>query len=76
MTLDIDSFRPEKGGNPDKVRANQTRRFADPAMVDKVVAADEEWRKRRFQADNWNKLKNVASKAIGDKMKVRNQWLH
>ncbi len=22
-------------------------------------------------ADNWNKLKNVASKAIGEKMKVR-----
>ena len=44
MTLDIDSFRPEKGGNPDKVRENQKRRFADPALVDKVVNSDEAWR--------------------------------
>ena len=44
MTLDIDAFRPEKGGNPDKVRENQKRRFADPALVDKVVSSDEAWR--------------------------------
>jgi hypothetical protein len=24
----------------------------------------------RHEADNWNKIKNLASKAIGDKMKV------
>ena len=47
MTLDIDLFRPEKGGDPDKIRKNQERRFADPAMVDKVVKSDEEWRKGR-----------------------------
>ena len=32
----------------------------------------------RFEADNWNKLKNMASKAIGEKMKkkepVRSFW--
>ena len=27
-------------------------------------------------ADNWNKLKNMASKAIGEKMKVRERILH
>ena len=48
MTLDIDLFRPEKGGDPDKIRKNQERRFADPAMVDKVVKSDEEWRKGRM----------------------------
>ena len=45
MTLDIDLFRPEKGGDPDKIRKNQERRFANPTMVDKVVKSDEEWRK-------------------------------
>ena len=25
----------------------------------------------RFEADNWNKLKNMASKAIGEKMKAK-----
>ena len=51
MTLDIDLFRPEKGGDPDKIRKNQERRFADPAMVDKVVKSDEEWRKGRTTTD-------------------------
>ena len=45
MTLDIDLFRPEKGGNPDKIRENAKRRFDDPVAVDKVVASDEAWRK-------------------------------
>ena len=45
MTLDIDAFRPEKGGDPEKVRENQRKRFADPNMVDKVVESDELWRK-------------------------------
>ena len=60
MTLDIDLFRPEKGGDPDKIRKNQERRFADPTMVDKVVKCDEEWWKARHMADNWNKMKNKA----------------
>jgi len=75
MTLDIDLFRLEKGGDPEKVRENQRQRYADPNMVDKVVTADEAWRKARFDADNWNKVKNVASKAIGEKMKVSCGWV-
>ena len=45
MVLDIDNFRLEKGGNPDKIRENQKKRFADVSMVDKIVEADEKWRK-------------------------------
>ena len=45
MVLDIDQFRPEKGGNPDKIRENQRLRFSDVSMVDKIVQADENWRK-------------------------------
>ena len=29
----------------------------------------------RFQADNWNKLKNLCSKQIGEKMKVINRCI-
>ena len=29
----------------------------------------------RFDADNWNKLKNLASKVIGEKMKVSNSYI-
>ena len=71
MVLDIDQFRPEKGGNPDKIRENQRLRFSDVSMVDKIVQANENWRKARFDADNLNKLKNMVSKVIGEKMKVR-----
>ena len=45
MVLDIDRFRPEKGGNPEAVKENQRKRFSDETMVDKIVAADENWRK-------------------------------
>ncbi|GFQ67870.1 hypothetical protein TNCT_305311 [Trichonephila clavata] len=69
MVLDIEAFRADKGGDPGKVRENQTKRFKDPALVDKVVDADNKWRKLRHDLDNWNKLKNVCSKEIGKKMK-------
>ena len=29
MVLDIDQFRPEKGGNPEKIKENQKKRFCD-----------------------------------------------
>jgi len=50
MVLDIDEFRPEKGGNPDKIRDNQQKRFGDVTMVDKIVESDEKWRKSKFHS--------------------------
>ena len=29
MVLDIDQFRTEKGGNPEKIKENQKKRFCD-----------------------------------------------
>ncbi|XP_069046545.1 serine--tRNA ligase, cytoplasmic [Lepisosteus oculatus] len=71
MVLDLDLFRTDKGGNPETVRETQAKRFKDVTLVDKLVEADKEWRKCRFQADNLNKLKNLCSKTIGDKMKKK-----
>eukprot|EP00096_Caligus_rogercresseyi_P014686 TRINITY_DN719_c0_g1_i2.p1 TRINITY_DN719_c0_g1~~TRINITY_DN719_c0_g1_i2.p1 ORF type:complete len:504 (-),score=205.81 TRINITY_DN719_c0_g1_i2:60-1571(-) len=71
MVLDIDAFRTEKGGDPEKIRKNQKLRFSDESSVDKVLELDEGWRKVRHEADNWNKLKNMASKVIGEKMKKK-----
>jgi len=71
MVLDIDQFRPEKGGNPDKVKENQKLRFCNVETVDKIIDYDNSWRQARFEADNWNKLKNMASKVIGEKMKKK-----
>lgn len=69
MVLDIDLFRPEKGGDPEKMRENQRKRFKDVKLVDIIVEKDKEWRKQVFKGDQLKKLKNVASKLIAEKMK-------
>jgi len=71
MVLDLELFRADKGGNPAKIRENQAKRFKDVTLVDKVVEHDTAWRKLRFRADLLNKLKNVCSKEIGEKMKKK-----
>ncbi|XP_072212422.1 serine--tRNA ligase, cytoplasmic isoform X1 [Excalfactoria chinensis] len=71
MVLDLDLFRADKGGDPAAVREMQRKRFKDPALVDALVRADGAWRRCRFRADNLNKLKNLCSKTIGDKMKKK-----
>ncbi|XP_034270641.1 serine--tRNA ligase, cytoplasmic [Pantherophis guttatus] len=71
MVLDLDLFRADKGGDPELVREMQLKRFKDPALVDALVAADGAWRRCRFRADNLNKLKNLCSKTIGEKMKKK-----
>lgn len=71
MVLDLDLFRSDKGGNPDKIRENQKKRFKDVALVDAVVEKDTTWRQLRHKADNLNKLKNLCSKEIGEKMKKK-----
>ncbi|XP_047439072.1 serine--tRNA ligase, cytoplasmic [Mugil cephalus] len=71
MVLDLDLFRTDKGGDPEIVRETQKKRFKDVTLVDKLIAADTEWRKCRFTADNLNKAKNLCSKSIGEKMKKK-----
>lgn len=68
MVLDLELFRGDKDGDPDKIRENQRKRFKDVALVDTVAKQDILWRKLRHDADNLNKLKNVCSKEIGLKM--------
>lgn len=71
MVLDLDLFRTDKGGNPDKIRDNQKKRFKDVGLVDSIVEKDATWRQLRHKADNLNKLKNLCSKEIGEKMKKK-----
>ena len=52
MVLDIELFRADKGGDPDKIRENQRKRFKDVGYVDRVVEADTKWRKRELIASN------------------------
>ncbi|XP_063990677.1 serine--tRNA ligase, cytoplasmic [Diachasmimorpha longicaudata] len=71
MVLDLDLFREDKGFNPNKIRENQTKRFKDVELVETVIQKDKFWRQLRHRADNLNKLKNVCSKEIGEKMKKK-----
>ena len=48
MVLDLALFRSDQGGDPDKVKQLQRKRFKDVTHVDKVVEADTEWRKRKI----------------------------
>jgi len=71
MVLDLDLFRADKGGDPEKIRELQRKRYKKPEIVDQILAADEKWRRHRFLGDQWNKLKNLASKTVGEKMKKK-----
>lgn len=69
MGLDINIFRTEKGGDPEKVRESVKKRFQDPKIVDLILEKDAEWRKKRFQADQLRKLYNATNKEVGDRKK-------
>ena len=45
MVLDLELFRADKGGCPDKIRENQKKRFKDVKLVDCVIDCDAKWRK-------------------------------
>ena len=62
--MDINTIRAYKGGDPEKVRESQRRRFADVALVDKVIAEDEEWRRLVALADDKRGEKNAKQKEI------------
>lgn len=71
MVLDIDLLRPEKGGNIDLVRQSEKNRYKDTKVIDKIIDLDNEWRKARFTGDQLNRLRNMCSKAVGEKKKAK-----
>ena len=70
MVLDLDLFRVDKGGDPDRIRATLKNRYKDVTQVDKVIEVDTQWRQCRHNLDQLNKSKNSISKAYGARMKV------
>ncbi|XP_022649289.1 probable serine--tRNA ligase, cytoplasmic [Varroa jacobsoni] len=71
MVLELDDFRDDIGGSAERIRKNQANRFKDVGLVDKVVELHNEWRQQRFILDEWNRLRNTCSKAIGEKKKKK-----
>jgi hypothetical protein len=69
--LDIDMLRPDKGGDPEKFREIQRRRFKDVTLIDRILEADAAWRHQVNTVDSLNAEYNKASKEIGEKMKAK-----
>lgn len=69
MVLDLDLFRVDKGGDPERVKQTLSNRFKDVKVVDQVVDLDSRWRKCRHDLDQLNKAKNSISKSYGIKVK-------
>ena len=46
--LDVFDFVEEKGGNPNKIRESQRRRYASETVVDDVLALFEDHKKSMF----------------------------
>ena len=71
MVLDIDLFRQEKGHDPQVIRDSQKKRYKRVELVDDVIAHDSLWRTVRFQADQWNKIKNLCGRTVGTKKQAK-----
>lgn len=69
MGLDINLFRTDKGNDPAVVKESEKRRFRDPALVEKVMALDSQWRKKRYEMDQIAAKFNALNKVIGKKKK-------
>ncbi|OTF75518.1 serine-tRNA ligase, cytoplasmic-like protein [Euroglyphus maynei] len=67
MVLDIDLFREEKGGDPEKIRTIVRNRFADVGAVDNVILLDKQWRQARFnQLNELEEKRNSILREIGN----------
>ncbi|CAF3356549.1 unnamed protein product, partial [Rotaria sp. Silwood2] len=71
MVLDIDLFRSEKGHDPQIIRDSQKKRYKRVELVDDIIQYDTQWRTVRFQADQWNKMKNLCGRTVGNKKKAK-----
>lgn len=55
MTIDINLLRENKGGDPEKVRVSEKRRFRDPKIVDQVIALDKQWVAKQYDMEQKKK---------------------
>ncbi|KAJ3167299.1 Cytosolic seryl-tRNA synthetase [Geranomyces variabilis] len=71
--IDINLIRADKGGNVDLVRESQRKRGGEKAvaLVDEVIALDDDWKKARFQADEVNRKINAIGNQIKDLAKAK-----
>ncbi|KAK8041196.1 seryl-tRNA synthetase [Apiospora phragmitis] len=69
--LDVTDFIKERGGDPEKIRESQRRRYAPVEVVDEVISMWEDHRKTNYAASQVNTKINETQKAIGAKKKAK-----
>merc|ERR1719265_853807 len=69
MTIDINLLRKDKGGDPEKVRDSEKRRFRDGKIIDVVIAKDQEWIKAQYNTEQKRKEANAVQKEITERKK-------
>ncbi|KAI5307532.1 Cytosolic seryl-tRNA synthetase [Ascosphaera atra] len=67
--LDVADLIPDRGGDPNKVRESQKKRFADEKLIDEVIAHYEDARATRYAATQIGSKINAIQKEIGMKKK-------
>ena len=70
MPIDINLLRKDKGGDPDKVRESEKRRFRKIDLVDEVIALDEQWIKAQYDTEQVKKEQNAIQKQITERKKA------
>ncbi|KAK0392163.1 hypothetical protein NLU13_1661 [Sarocladium strictum] len=69
--LDVQDFITERGGNPEKIRESQRRRYADEKVVDEIIAQWEDHRKTHYDSFQMKTKINDVQKQIGAKKKAK-----
>jgi len=69
--LDVNDFIEERGGNPEKIRESQRKRFAPVEAVDEVIALFQDHRQTAYSASQINAKINAVQKQIGPKKKAK-----
>ena len=73
MPLDINLFRADRGGDPEKIRESQRRRYASVEIVDEIIQNDNQWRQLTGDIDNLKKEKNAIQKEVAKKKKANEE---
>lgn len=68
--LDLADFVSDRGGNPNKIKESQRKRFAPENVVDEVIALYEEARRARYEVMQIGSELNALQKEIGKRKKV------
>ncbi|KAF2715271.1 serine-tRNA ligase [Pleomassaria siparia CBS 279.74] len=69
--LDVNDFIAERGGDPEKIRESQRKRFASVEIVDEIIHDFEDHRKTQYAATQIASEINGLQKQVGQKKKAK-----